>query len=169
MASVLPPPVMGSKRAPSACSLSPAPASTSPPPAPHPSAPKPQGVVKALFEARMLPRVLAGSSVGSIVAGIIATRTDDELAETFAKLESFDISFFNNSRAVELVHHFLARGVLHDMSYLQVCVFGGGVAGWDTGEVRWGRPGFGVDWTAACGVERSHLPASISHARMSSI
>lgn len=43
----------------------------------------PQGVVKALFEHRMLPRVMAGSSVGSIVAGIVATRTDDELRETF--------------------------------------------------------------------------------------
>lgn len=42
-----------------------------------------QGVVKALFEHRMLPRVLAGSSVGSIVAGLVATRTDDELRETF--------------------------------------------------------------------------------------
>lgn len=39
--------------------------------------------MKALFEHRMLPRVLAGSSVGSIVAGIVATRTDDELSETF--------------------------------------------------------------------------------------
>ena len=67
----------------------------------------------------MLPRVLAGSSVGSIVASIVATRTDEELRETFAKLESFDIGFFNNSRAVELVHHFLARGALHDMAYLQ--------------------------------------------------
>jgi len=75
----------------------------------------------------MLPRVLAGSSVGSIVAGIIATRTDEELRETFSKLEQFDIAFFNNSRAVELVHHFLARGVLHDMSYLQVGGCGCGV------------------------------------------
>lgn len=45
-----------------------------------------QGVVKALFEHRMLPRVLAGSSVGSIIAGIVATRTDDELRETLAKV-----------------------------------------------------------------------------------
>jgi TAG lipase/steryl ester hydrolase/phospholipase A2/LPA acyltransferase len=41
------------------------------------------GVIKALFEHRMLPRVLAGSSVGSIVAGLVATRTDDELREMF--------------------------------------------------------------------------------------
>ena len=75
--------------------------------------------MKALFEHRMLPRVLAGSSVGSIVAGIVATRTDAELAEVFAKLDEFDISFFNNSRALELVHSFLQKGVLHDMSFLQ--------------------------------------------------
>jgi TAG lipase/steryl ester hydrolase/phospholipase A2/LPA acyltransferase len=76
-------------------------------------------VVKALFEHRMLPRVLAGSSVGSIVAGIVATRTDAELSEVFSKLEQLDVSFFNNSRAIELVHSFLQKGALHDMSFLQ--------------------------------------------------
>jgi hypothetical protein len=177
-----------------------------------------QGVVKALFEHRMLPRVLAGSSVGSIVAGLVATRTDDELRETFRcaccslffpphslsllsnlgvcqkaglpcygpvsavctgssmpsktvparrvqlclsfhalrlfsqsslfssfyccarpvallllthlhmcarfrrKLDNIELSFFNNSRAVELVHSFLQKGALHDMSFLQVCL-----------------------------------------------
>jgi predicted acylesterase/phospholipase RssA len=35
----------------------------------------------------MLPRVLCGSSVGSIVAGITATRTDEELRETFDKIQ----------------------------------------------------------------------------------
>lgn len=79
-----------------------------------------QGVVKALFEHTMLPRVVAGSSVGSIVAGMIATRTDDELRETFRKLDNIELSFFNNNRAVELVHSFLQKGALHDMSYLQV-------------------------------------------------
>ncbi|WIA29719.1 hypothetical protein OEZ86_012199 [Tetradesmus obliquus] len=77
------------------------------------------GVVKALFEHTMLPRVLAGSSVGSIVAGIVGTRTDDELRETFRKLDEVELSFFNNSRALELVHSFLQKGALHDMSYLQ--------------------------------------------------
>eukprot|EP00878_Enallax_costatus_P014363 GHUV01015023.1.p1 GENE.GHUV01015023.1~~GHUV01015023.1.p1 ORF type:complete len:539 (+),score=116.66 GHUV01015023.1:555-2171(+) len=77
------------------------------------------GVVKALFEHTMLPRVLAGSSVGSIVAGIIATRTDDEMRETFRKLDYLELSFFNNNRPVELVTSFLQKGALHDMSYLQ--------------------------------------------------
>jgi hypothetical protein len=60
------------------------------PTAPHPprlTRPGPQGVVKALFDARMLPRVLCGSSVGSIVAGIVATRNDEELRETFDKIQ----------------------------------------------------------------------------------
>jgi hypothetical protein len=91
-----------------------------------------QGVVKALFEHTMLPRVVAGSSVGSIVAGMIATRTDDELRETFRKLDNIELSFFNNSRATELVHSFLQKGALHDMSYLQVCAarFKSCVAAW---------------------------------------
>lgn len=86
-----------------------------------------QGVVKALFEHTMLPRVLAGSSVGSIVAGIVGTRTDDELRETFRKLDEVELSFFNNSRALELVHSFLQKGALHDMSYLQVRQRAGGM------------------------------------------
>lgn len=68
----------------------------------------------------MLPRVLAGSSAGSIVASIIATRTDDELREMFRKLDDLELSFFNNNRPVELVTSFLQKGALHDMSYLQV-------------------------------------------------
>jgi predicted acylesterase/phospholipase RssA len=79
-----------------------------------------QGVVKALYEHTMLPRVLAGSSVGSIVAGMVATRTDDELRETFRKLDDIELSFFNNSRALEMVHTFLQKGALHDIRFLQV-------------------------------------------------
>lgn len=38
------------------------------------------------------------------------------------KLDNIELSFFNNSRAVELVHSFLQKGALHDMSFLQVCL-----------------------------------------------
>ena len=38
------------------------------------------GVVKALFEENLLPRVISGSSVGSLVAGIVAVRRDDVCA-----------------------------------------------------------------------------------------
>ena len=41
------------------------------------------GVVKALWEQGLLPRVVSGSSGGALVAGLVGTRTDRELAEIF--------------------------------------------------------------------------------------
>lgn len=42
------------------------------------------GVVKALFEHDLLPRVISGSSTGAMIAAGIGWRTDDELAAMFA-------------------------------------------------------------------------------------
>jgi len=39
------------------------------------------GVVKALFDAGLLPRVITGTSAGGLVAALTCTRTDDELKE----------------------------------------------------------------------------------------
>jgi predicted acylesterase/phospholipase RssA len=36
-------------------------------------------VVKALLDAKLLPRVIAGTSCGSLIAALIGTRTDAEL------------------------------------------------------------------------------------------
>lgn len=69
-----------------------------------------QGVVKVLYEQKLLPRVMAGSSVGSIVAAILCTRTDTELDSVFAKIELFDFSFFNNTRTMEIVNHLVSNG-----------------------------------------------------------
>eukprot|EP00804_Cyclotella_cryptica_P021085 CCRYP_021109-RA/>CCRYP_021109-RA protein AED:0.08 eAED:0.08 QI:537/1/1/1/1/1/6/494/833 len=41
------------------------------------------GVVKALMENGLMPRVLGGSSAGSIVTAIVATRTDEECVRDF--------------------------------------------------------------------------------------
>lgn len=41
------------------------------------------GVIKALWSEDVLPRVLSGSSAGSIIAGAVGTRTDEELTEMF--------------------------------------------------------------------------------------
>lgn len=43
------------------------------------------GVVKALFENNCLPRVITGTSSGSLMAAMIAVRTDEELPEIFSK------------------------------------------------------------------------------------
>ena len=42
------------------------------------------GVVKALWERDLLPRVVSGSSAGSMVAGLLGTRTDNELPKFFS-------------------------------------------------------------------------------------
>ncbi|TPX70181.1 hypothetical protein SpCBS45565_g01886 [Spizellomyces sp. 'palustris'] len=39
------------------------------------------GVVKTLFEANLLPRVISGSSGGSIIAACVCTRTDEEVTQ----------------------------------------------------------------------------------------
>lgn len=37
------------------------------------------GVVKTLHENNVLPRIISGSSCGSIIAAILCTRTDEEI------------------------------------------------------------------------------------------
>eukprot|EP00970_Alexandrium_tamarense_P019507 scaffold14119_cov428-Alexandrium_tamarense.AAC.17 len=45
------------------------------------------GVVKALMENGLMPRVLGGSSAGSVVTAIVATRTDEECFRDFFQVE----------------------------------------------------------------------------------
>ncbi|EIE18504.1 patatin-domain-containing protein [Coccomyxa subellipsoidea C-169] len=76
------------------------------------------GVVKALREQKLLPRIVAGSSVGSIVAACVGTRNDAELEELFDNAEKFDLSFFSNNTAAEFVKHFVRHGTLQDATVL---------------------------------------------------
>ena len=46
------------------------------------------------------------------MCGIIATKTDAELRDLFSRLDEFDVGFFSNSRAVELVQHLINKGSL---------------------------------------------------------
>ena len=41
------------------------------------------GVVKALLERKLLPRVISGSSAGSMIAGVLGTHTDSELEKFY--------------------------------------------------------------------------------------
>jgi TAG lipase/steryl ester hydrolase/phospholipase A2/LPA acyltransferase len=77
------------------------------------------GVIKALLAQGLLPRVLAGSSAGAIVAAAIATRNDAELTEMFAHAEGFDLTFFANSTAGQFARHLLLKGTLQDAEVLQ--------------------------------------------------
>lgn len=52
------------------------------------------GVLKALFEARLLPRIISGSSAGSIVCAVICTRTDDEIPAVIQEFPHGDLAVF---------------------------------------------------------------------------
>ena len=41
------------------------------------------GVVKALLDKQLLPRVISGASAGSMIAGVLGTHTEDELAKFY--------------------------------------------------------------------------------------
>lgn len=84
------------------------------------------GVVKSLFENNLLPRVLSGSSVGSIVNAMIGTRTDEELRELFNDPRSINLDFFppNDGTASirRKLNRLMTQGVLMDIGILKECV-----------------------------------------------
>lgn len=79
------------------------------------------GVVKALLDANLLPRVLSGSSAGAIVAALICTRTDQELVELFAELPERlqGIDFYSSNTAGQILKHLVLKGTLQDHNVLQ--------------------------------------------------
>jgi TAG lipase / steryl ester hydrolase / phospholipase A2 / LPA acyltransferase len=79
------------------------------------------GVVQALLEAGLLPRVLSGSSAGAIVAALICTRTPEELSELFAELPNRlqGIDFYASNTASQIFKHLVLKGTLQDHRVLQ--------------------------------------------------
>ncbi len=81
------------------------------------------GVVKALHECRLLPRVISGSSVGSIIAAMVGTRTDKELAELFdSENPQFDLSFFSPETVASKIRRLRRDGNLLDIKDLAKAV-----------------------------------------------
>lgn len=83
------------------------------------------GVIKALFDNQLLPRVLSGSSVGSIINAIIGTRTDEELKELFIPDSyALKLNFFppNGGSMKRKIKRLFSQGVLMDISILKRCV-----------------------------------------------
>ena len=83
------------------------------------------GVVDALHKAGLLPRVLAGSSAGALVAAVVCTRTDGELSTFLAEwprsgvlTELFE-SFFGAFMLRERITHLLSRGALYPAADLR--------------------------------------------------
>lgn len=80
------------------------------------------GVLKVLWQANLLPRVISGASAGSIICAVFCTRTDDELP---ALLESYtygDFAVFDEQGREENIWQktarFLKYGSFLDISHL---------------------------------------------------
>ena len=80
------------------------------------------GVLKALWEERLLPRIISGASAGSIVCAVLCTRTDEEMPEVLANFCHGDLAVFeeegNEDGVLRKVARFLKFGALFDISHL---------------------------------------------------
>ncbi|KJZ75299.1 hypothetical protein HIM_05225 [Hirsutella minnesotensis 3608] len=55
------------------------------------------GVLKSLFEARLLPRIISGASAGSIVCAVVCTRTDEEIPAVIRDFPHGDLAVFEDA------------------------------------------------------------------------
>lgn len=77
------------------------------------------GVVRTLIEHRLLPRVVAGASVGSITCSFTATRTWSEL-QTFFDDPMPPMHFFESMGSIiATAHRLLTKGAVHEIGALQ--------------------------------------------------
>ncbi|WPG97520.1 nte family protein [Acrodontium crateriforme] len=80
------------------------------------------GVVKALFEAKLLPRIISGASAGSIVCAVMGTKTDAEIPEVLQQFCYGDLAVFTEvgkpfgwpKRLLNLV----SVGAIYDIDHL---------------------------------------------------
>ncbi|CAM0137203.1 unnamed protein product [Umbelopsis sp. WA50703] len=79
------------------------------------------GVVKCLYEAKLLPRIISGASSGSIMAALVCTRTDDEIPQLFDPLSvKLDVFERDGSPDTPLmrIERMLRHGTLYDVDIL---------------------------------------------------
>lgn len=80
------------------------------------------GVLKVLWEAKLLPRIISGSSAGSIVCAVFCTRTEDELPALLHTFAHGDFAVFNEAghedNILQKAARFLKYGSWVDSSHL---------------------------------------------------
>ncbi|KAI9712900.1 MAG: hypothetical protein M1812_006769 [Candelaria pacifica] len=80
------------------------------------------GVLKGLWEARLLPRIISGASAGSIACAVLCTRTDEEMPELLDTFCFGDLAVFEKEGDEDSILRKLARflkfGALFDISHL---------------------------------------------------
>ena len=80
------------------------------------------GVLRALWERKLLPRIISGASAGSIICSVLCTRTDEEVPELMATFCHGDLAVFeeegNEDSVLTKAARFLKYGSLFDISHL---------------------------------------------------
>jgi TAG lipase/steryl ester hydrolase/phospholipase A2/LPA acyltransferase len=80
------------------------------------------GVIKAMFEAGVLPRVISGASAGSIVAAVVCTKTDDEIPGLLGEFCN-DLDVFtkgeDQARWSSMMYRLFTKGSLYDIKNLE--------------------------------------------------
>ncbi|KAH6779645.1 Patatin-like phospholipase family protein [Perilla frutescens var. hirtella] len=78
------------------------------------------GVVKTLVEHKLLPRIISGSSVGSIMCSVVATRSWPEL-QSFFEDSWHSIQFFDQMGGIFTVFkRVMTQGAVHEIRQLQI-------------------------------------------------
>ncbi|KAK2040217.1 patatin-like phospholipase [Colletotrichum somersetense] len=80
------------------------------------------GVLKALFEVKLLPRIISGASAGSIVSAVICTRTDEEIPRLVKEFPYGDLAVFdaeeNPDGVFDHMRRLLTEGSWSDIKHL---------------------------------------------------
>ncbi|KAJ5964329.1 uncharacterized protein N7479_004205 [Penicillium vulpinum] len=80
------------------------------------------GVLKSLYETKMIPRIISGASAGSIVCAVFCTRTDEELPALLDTYVHGDFAVFNEKgreeNILQKMTRFLKFGSFLDISHL---------------------------------------------------
>lgn len=78
------------------------------------------GVVKCLWQHKLLPRIISGASAGSIVCAVVCTRTDDEIPIMLKEFCHGDLEVFTRAGVddsiMQRVAGFLKTGALFDIA-----------------------------------------------------
>ncbi|XP_076884605.1 triacylglycerol lipase SDP1-like [Bidens hawaiensis] len=78
------------------------------------------GVVKTLVKHTLMPRIIAGSSVGSIMCSVVATKSWPEL-QSFFEDSWYSLQFFDQMGGVfSVFRRVMTHGALHDIRHLQI-------------------------------------------------
>lgn len=72
------------------------------------------GVVQTLFQKGLLPKYITGSSVGSIIAAVVACKSKDELKSFINSLHHKPLCFFEDKTLWEAILSWKQRGYIYD-------------------------------------------------------